>query len=100
MLKEAEHDEEQIVLGKKKLNDIVKLFQKIERTAPEIEKIKEEMMDIKDQQFRFRELFSELVMREDLSRLLTAKMKEMEELINHSQKQFEFQYDRDFKKMT
>jgi len=39
-------------------------------------------------------------MREDLSRLFTAKMKEMEELIKHSQKQFEFEYDRDFKKMT
>jgi len=48
LLEEAEHDEEEIVLGKKKLNDIVKLFQKIERTAPEMEKIKEEMMDIKD----------------------------------------------------
>ena len=77
-------DETETFMAKKRLLDILTLFQKIERTEPEIQKVKDDMMDIKEQQFRFRELFAELVMRDDLNMVLNSIKNEMKELIDQS----------------
>ena len=93
---EKKENDEDLFLGKKRLNDCLKLFTKIENTAPEVMKIKEEMVEIKTEQFRFRELFSELVMRPDLNSVLNGMKKEMNLLINDSQRKFEYTYNKDF----
>ena len=40
------------------------------------------MLDIKEAQFRFRELFAELVMRDDLNTVLNSMKQEMKEHID------------------
>ena len=48
-LQEEEKHDEDIMVGKKRINDIFKLFKKIESTMPEIQRITDEMMEIKEQ---------------------------------------------------
>ena len=45
---DEEEEVEEIIHGKKRLNNLLKLMQKIEATAPEVQKIQEEMKDIKE----------------------------------------------------